>query len=58
MAIQLMNKEYTFDSMIDIEQDIFDCLNPLYNAASIAIPVDENEERVGFIRVRVDWIDG
>lgn len=53
-----MSKEYTFDSMIDIEQDIFDSLNPIYNAAAIAIPVDENEERVGLIRVRVDWIDG
>ena len=58
MAIQLMSKEYTFDSMSNIERDVLECFDPIYNAAAIAIPVDENEERVGLIRVRVDWIDG
>ena len=58
MTIQLLNKDYTFDSMIDIEQDIFDCLNPSYNAAAIAIPEYEDGQKMGYIRVKVEWIDG
>lgn len=58
MTIQLFNKIYTFDTLNSLEQDISECFSPVHNAAVVAIPEDENNQKMGIIRVRVDWIDG
>lgn len=54
--IRVMDKIYKANHLDFLDEDIQDNLNPLYNAAVIAIPEDELG-RKGFFRVRIDWED-
>jgi len=54
--IRLMDKIYKANQIDSLNQDIQDYLDPLYNAAVVAIPEDELG-RTGFFRVRIDWQD-
>ena len=56
--ITLFDQTYYDHSLSDLPQDIMDCFNPAYNAAVVAIPVNENGSQMGHYRVRVEWIDG
>ena len=58
MTIRLFDKAYHPMELDDIFRDIYECFDPAFNAAAIAIPVDENGSQMGHYRVVVEWIDG
>ena len=55
--IKLFEQEYTGDQIERITMDLQQAFDPLYNAAIVAIPANEDNSMMGKFKVRVEWID-
>jgi len=56
--ITLFDQTYDESNLSDLPIEIMECFVPEYNAAVVAIPVNENGSQMGYFRVKVEWIDG
>ena len=55
--IKLFEQEYTGDQINRITMDLEQAFDPLYNAAMVAIPTNEDNSMIGKFKVRIEWVD-
>lgn len=53
----LFEKEYDGESIIDMERDVFEAVQPAFNEMARSIPTDEYGIQRGTFRVKLEWID-
>lgn len=55
--IEILNKEYDFDSISDIERDIIESLDPRFNPDASQIKTDKNGAFDGMVKVTIEYIE-
>lgn len=55
--MKLFEKEYSAESLVDLQEDVFEAFNPKYNNLVDQILVDENGFMEGTFRVTIEWMD-
>ena len=53
IAMMLLIKEYTDESLVDLQEDVWESVN---KTSEHAIPVDEDGFRTGKFIVKVEWV--
>lgn len=51
----IFHKEYSSESLCDIERDMSECFDSTYNIDMEGIPVDEHGFHEGYFEVTVTW---
>lgn len=55
-VITLLKQDYSDESSIDIERDVYEALSEDYNPLIKTLPKDEHNFKKGTFRVTVEWI--
>ena len=53
--IVIFKKEYDGESVVDMERDVFESLNPDFNELAVQIPQDQHGFHEGTFTVTLSW---
>lgn len=56
MSIVVLQKLYCGEGIIDIEQDVGEALNSVYNPEMKKVPTDEHGIPLGEFKITIEWI--
>jgi len=54
-GITIFTKEYDGESLCDVDRDVSEAFDPLFNHRVIDIPVDDAEMQTGHFTITITW---